>query len=141
MTVAYAESSAVLRWLLGATDGEVIAAALGGADRVVTSALTTAEVGRTLRRLVATDELQPGERDRAWVRFIAAAAHWSVYAVTDSVLSRAAESFPAEPIRTLDAVHLATAAQYSVEVEALRVVSVDDRLRQNASGLGLGVAP
>ena len=141
MVVAYAESSAVLRWLLGATDAEAIAGELGRADRVVTSALTTAEVGRTLRRLVATDDLRPDGRDRAWVRFTAAAAHWSVYAVTDSVLSRAAESFPAEPIRTLDAIHLATAAQYNAEVEALTVVSVDDRLRQNASGLGLGVAP
>ncbi len=138
---AYAESSAVLRWLLGAPDADEVGRVLADAERVVTSAITAAEVGRTLRRLVATEDLTPENRDRAWVRFSAAVAHWNVYAVTDGVLTRTVEAFPVEPLRTLDAIHLATAAQYGAEVGSLTVVSTDDRLRQNAVGLGLVVAP
>lgn len=53
MSTVYAESSAVLRWLLGAEDGERVRAALADARAVISSALTAAEVARTLRRLAA----------------------------------------------------------------------------------------
>ncbi len=138
---AYAESSAVLRWLLGAEAADEIGRALGGAKRVITSAITSAEVGRTLRRLVATQELGPDARDQAWVRYSAAVAHWNLHAVTDDVLARTVESFPVEPIRTLDAIHLATAAHYAATVAPLTVISVDDRVCRNATGLGLAVLP
>ena len=141
MADVYAESSAVLRWLLGAPDAANIGNVLAKADRVVTSAITSAEVGRTLRRLVAMEQLSPSARDQAWVRFTGASAHWNIYAVTDAVLSRAVEPFPAEPIRTLDAIHLATAALYAAEIGPPMVLSTDAHLRQNAEGIGLAVVP
>lgn len=141
MTSLYADSSAVLRWLLGTPDADALGAALAGAQMVVTSALTSAEVGRTLRRLVATAVLEPGAGDRAWERYSAAAAHWHLYAVTDGVLARAAQPFPREPLRTLDAIHLATAALFALEVIPPTVLSVDQPVRDNAQALGLAILP
>jgi len=139
--ILYAESSAVLRWLLGVPDGEAVRKALASADHVLTSALTSAEVARTLRRLREIGDLSAVAHDRAWVRYRAAAAHWDVYAVTDRVLARVEERFPSEPLRTLDAIHLATAVQFSLEASSVAVLSTDRRLRDNAIGLGLTVAP
>lgn len=141
MSTLYAESSAVLRWLLGAPGAEVLQAALQGASSVVTSALTATEVERTLRRLVATGAAGPRVREEALGRYSAAAAHWSIYAVTSSVLARAGEAFPVEPLRTLDAAHVATALLYARDVSPLTVLSTDDHLRENARALGLAVAP
>jgi hypothetical protein len=61
--------------------------------------------------------------------------------VSEPVLARAGEAFPLEPLRTLDAIHLASAALYSREVDPLVVLSVDARLRDNAVALGLRVTP
>jgi hypothetical protein len=141
MADVYAESSAILRWLLGAPDAETISSTLANAERVVTSAITSADVGRTLRRLAATQQLSPDAREKAWVRYTSAMAHWNVYGITDAVLSRTLEPFPAEPVRTLDAIHIATATLYAAEVAPPVVLSTDSALRQNAIGVGLTVVP
>lgn len=73
-----------------------------------------------------------------------ASAHWYVYAVSDAVLDRVCQPFPREPLRTLDAIHLATAVLVSRDVTPPTVLTVDQRVRgvrDNALALGLGVAP
>jgi predicted nucleic acid-binding protein len=141
LIAAYAESSAVLRWLLGADDGPAIRVILGGAERVISSGLTSAEVGRALHQLTARGSIDPEARDRTLARYHAAAARWTLYAVTGELLARVAERFPAEPLRTLDAIHVATAAFHAREVEAVTVVSTDARVVANARALGLPVLP
>ena len=59
----------------------------------------------------------------------------------DDLLRRAADPFPVEPVRTLDALHLATVLSYVQEVAPLDVLSTDDRIRQNAAALGLQLIP
>jgi hypothetical protein len=44
--------------------------------------------------------------------------------------------FPVEPIRTLDAVHLATAERLGEAPPLLTIVTRDDRVRENAEALG-----
>jgi predicted nucleic acid-binding protein len=141
MSPLYAESGAILRWLLGAPDASTMKALLAAAPDVVTSVLTTAEVARTLRRLVAIGALSPEARERAWLRYASAVAHWHCHAVNDVVLERVHLPFPSEPVRTLDAIHLATAAHFSARVEPVRVLSVDKTVRANATALGLEVEP
>lgn len=141
MTLIYAESSAVLRWLLGAPDAPTIRKILVGASTVLTSALTVAEVGRTLHRLVSTGSIDVDGRDRARAVFRGALAHWSLIEVSEAILSRAAESFPVEPLRTLDAVHLASALWCSHEIGSPVVLSTDARIRENAEELGLKLSP
>jgi len=141
VTTLYAESSAVLRWLLGADGAATVQAEFVGAEAVVTSALTSTEVARTLQRLVAARAIDLRAHEAAKARYSTASAHWHIYGVSDAVLARASQAFPREPVRTLDAIHLATAVLFSREVNPATILSADDRIRDNAQALGLGVSP
>lgn len=141
MSALYAESSAVLRWLLGATGGDRVERALAAGRSVVTSVLTSTEVGRVLQRLVATAHIDGKAGERVWARYSVASQHWHIYRIDDDVLARARQTFPREPLRTLDAIHLATALRHAAEVDAPTIVSVDGQVRANAQALGLGVVP
>ena len=63
-----------------------------------------------------------------------------VLPIDDVVLSRVAQRFPLEPLRTLDAIHLATALPHALGEPVIRV-STDVRLRENPAALGLAVLP
>lgn len=138
MSALYAESSAVLRWLLGHSDGPAIQRDLASADSVVTSTLTGVEVARTARRLSALRQISASDRDRILAAYAAAAGHWKIHSLTDAVLARASEPFPVEPVRSLDAIHLATAVLYHREAPLAGVLTTDERVRDNAEALGLG---
>jgi len=56
------------------------------------------------------------------------------------VARRAQEAFPREPVRTLDAIHLASAVLLRQSFPDLVVVSRDERVRANAAELGLDLA-
>ncbi len=141
MNSLYAESSAVLRWLLGASDAERVQRALATAPAVVTSELTSTEVGRSLQRLVATDQIDADAGERVWANYSVASQHWHMYRVDDDILLRARQAFPREPLRTLDAIHLATAMRHALEVGAPSMLSLDRQVRANAQALGLAIIP
>ena len=63
-----------------------------------------------------------------------------VVAVTDAVLARVRRRFPVEPIRTLDAVLLATAELLGEPPPLMTIVTRDERVRENAIALGYAVA-
>jgi hypothetical protein len=63
-----------------------------------------------------------------------------VVAVTDAILARVRRPFPVEPIRTLDAIHLATAELLGEPPPLMTIVTRDDRVRENAVALGYAVA-
>jgi predicted nucleic acid-binding protein len=141
LSTLYAESSAVLRWLLGASDGDRIRRALGTAAVVVSSELTATEVGRVLQRLVATEQIDGETGEIVWTSYSVASQHWHIYRVDDSVLVRARQAFPREPLRTLDAIHVATAVRHALEIGAPAMLSLDRQIRANAQALGLPVLP
>lgn len=141
MSILYAESSAVLRWLLGASDADRVERALATASAVVTSELTSTEVGRSLQRLVVTDHLAAEVGERVWSAYSVASQHWHMYRIDDDILLRARQAFPREPLRTLDAIHLATAMRHAFEVGAPSMLSLDGQVRANARALGLAVIP
>ncbi|MDE2992987.1 MAG: hypothetical protein OXU67_03805, partial [Chloroflexota bacterium] len=62
-----------------------------------------------------------------------------VVGVTDAVLARVRRPFPIEPIRTLDAVHLATTEVIDEPPALVVVVKRDARVRENAEALGYAV--
>jgi len=70
-----------------------------------------------------------------------ASTSWSVLDVSDRVAERACGAFPREPVRTLDALHLAAASVFFEALGSLRVLSLDDRVRLNASAMGMSLAP
>ena len=67
--------------------------------------------------------------------------HWVIFDLDAEVVERARRPFPAEPIRTLDAIHLATATLAQSLVSELAVLSLDDRVRASARQMGFRVLP
>ena len=137
--VVYLETSALLQWLLGQSGGVDVRRKLDQAEAVVTSMLTFAESGRVLVRAEGEGLLRGGDAQRLRGLLNRTRTAWTSMAVTDQVLGRAAQSFPVEPVRTLDAIHLATALEFAVVFPEIRMLSADHRIRDNGEALGLGV--
>lgn len=130
----YLESSAVLAALLE-QDVDALRA-LRAEGRRVTSALTFAEASRAVVRARVAGRLTPGE-ERATQRALRTLERrCTVIAVSEAVLARVGRPFPVEPIRTLDAVHLATAELLGAIPHLLTIVTRDVRVRDNATALG-----
>ena len=107
--------------------------------RQVTSALTIAETARAILRARVGARLTADE-ERAAVRALRRFERRSfMVAVTDSVLARVRRPFPVEPIRTLDAVHPATAELLGESPLLVTIVTRDARVRDNAEALGYAV--
>lgn len=137
MTAVYLETSALLRWLLGEPDAANVAGVVDAADAVVTSSLTFVEAERALSRAVAERILREGDARKLRGLLRRERAGWIVMAITDSVLDRAGRTFPVEPLRTLDAIHLSTALAFTEAFAELKLVTFDRRIEENASSLGL----
>jgi len=137
MKVVYLETSALLQWLLGQSAAEQVKAVVDEAEVVVTSMLTLAEAERVLIRAETGGVLRGGDAQRLRGLLHRAQASWIRMTVSEDVLARASRAFPVEPVRTLDAIHLATALEFVAVFPDLRVLSFDDRLRDNAQALGL----
>lgn len=104
----------------------------------MTSALTFAEAGRAIVRARVAGRLD-AVRERAALRAVEAfERRWDVVAVTEEVLTRAGRPFPVEPIRTLDAIHLAT-AEILATPQLVTILTRDHRVRDNAGALGFPV--
>lgn len=139
MTV-YAESSAVLAWLLDEPTSTAIGSVLADGG-VVTSALTLVECDRVLLRTAASDTASATKV--ADLRRILGdvAAMWSIQEIDRSTIERARQPFPDDAIRALDAIHLASAVTTRSAIGDLAVLSLDDRFRRNAAALGFRVLP
>lgn len=133
----YIESSALAAALLEG-DGAALAS-LRAPGRQTTSALTFAEVARAIIRARVSGRVTR-EQERAAVTALHRFERRSyVVAVSTTVLARVRRPFPVEPVRTLDAVHLATAEALGEPPPLVTVVTRDSRVRDNAAALGYGV--
>jgi predicted nucleic acid-binding protein len=108
---------------------------------VVASDLTFIECDRILIRRQATGSLTDAGVDRLRRRLTATAAHWSVLRIEREIVERARRPFPGEPIRTLDAIHLASALVARAALEDFALLSLDERVRSSGRALGLQVLP
>lgn len=139
--IVYAESSAVLCWLLGEPSQGRVIAELGAADRVATSAITAIECARALARAHHDGRIS-GVEERAALHLLdEALASWHVLDLSEDVVARARARFPAEPVRSLDAIHLASASAIVAAGGRITVLSLDDRVRANARALGIPIVP
>jgi hypothetical protein len=137
----YAESSAVLAWLLDEDAASLVRQTLSAASMVVASDLTLIECDRVLHRAIALGELTEAEAADRRAHLAAAAAHWHVLRIGSRIVERARQPFPGDPIRTLDAIHLSAALVARTAIAGLAVLSLDDRIRGSARRLGLTVVP
>lgn len=139
--ILYAESSAVLAWLLGQNSGEPVRLALTRARHVVSSDLTRLECQRAISRLVAGGVLGEADAKTVRSRFAQERVRWTRVTIADEVIERSGDVFPVEPVRALDAIHLASALLVREEEASLVMLSLDDRVRRNADALGIEVLP
>lgn len=102
----------------------------------VTSALTLAEAGRAIIRARESGRLTPAQEQEAVRALRGFERRCFILDVDRAVLDRVRRPFPAEPIRTLDAVHLATMERLGEPPQLMTVVSRDVRVRGNAAALG-----
>ncbi len=137
--IVYAESSAILAWLLGEPAGKRVRAILSKADRVVASTLTGVECARGLARARSAGRVSARDELAALRLLDVAESSWDVHDLSERVLARARARFPIEPVRTLDALHLATAAVFQEAVGRVALLTLDERIEANAAGLGLEV--
>ena len=137
----YAESSAVLAWLLDEVTGPDVSRLLGSAEIIVASDLTLVECERVLIRASTLAELTEAEAADRRAHLATAASHWHLLRVAQEVVDRARQPFPGEPIRTLDAIHLASILTARGAVTGLALLSLDDRIRNAARKLGIEVLP
>jgi len=139
--MVYAESSAILAWLLGEERGSDVAQVLQKADGVIASDLTVVECERVLIRAWSGGLLSETERIDQSSALVQAATHWVRLRVDVDVIERATRPFPVEPVRTLDALHLASALLARSVAPGARLLTLDQRVRENGERLGLEVVP
>jgi hypothetical protein len=137
----YAESSAVLAWLLGEAAGAQVREVLAGAVLVIASDLTLIECDRVLIRATTLGDISEATAADRRAHLNAAAAHWHVLRIGAEIVDRARQPFPGEPVRTLDAIHLASTLAARSAVPGLELLSLDDRIRTVARRLGLPLQP
>jgi predicted nucleic acid-binding protein len=132
----YLDSSVVLRILLGAPG------ALTGWEAmhpIMSSALIEVECLRTLDRLRLVDKISPEEiaLRREWVYDFV--SRIDIVDITAPVLARAAQPLPV-PLKTLDAIHLATAMLWrEAEQDELVIATHDEALGLAARAVGFKV--
>ena len=137
----YAESAAVLAWLLGEEGGRAVREALRRAELVTASDLTLVECDRVLIRAVTLGEIDEATAADRRAYLNAAAAHWHLRRVSPDILDRARHRFPVEPVRTLGAIHLASALAVRSAVPGMELLTLDDRIRRAGVQLGFRLQP
>ncbi|MDB4913619.1 MAG: Ribonuclease VapC [Gemmatimonadetes bacterium] len=121
-------------------EGEIeVHRALGRQRRLVTSSLTFGECWRAFVRARTSGRLTEEGELQARHALQSLLLECVVVPVSDDILERAGRPFPVEPVRTLDAIHLASIQWLSLPVEDVIVVTRDRRVRENAAALGYTV--
>lgn len=137
MSAVYLETSAVLRWLFGEPGAPAIARRIEETADPVCSALTLLEAHRALVRVERERRYRGRRFGLLRGQLGEASADWNVLEITPDIRIRAAEPFPIEPVRTLDAIHLATALLFARAFPDLSVLTFDERIVSNLEPLGL----
>ena len=130
----YIESSALVAALL---EGDKAAkASIRAMGQRITSALTAAETSRAVLRARLSGRITAQQERAALLTLRRFIRRCYIVSVTEEILARAGRRFPVEPVRTLDAIHLATAEALGDPPALVAVVTRDSRVRDNANAIG-----
>ncbi len=108
---------------------------------MLASELTLIECERALIRAAHGGVIRESEAANRRAQIRLASTHWTILPLQTEIAERARQPFPREPVRTLDAVHLATLVVARALVPRLRVLSLDERIRRNAREMGFETVP
>jgi predicted nucleic acid-binding protein len=130
VTACYLDASAIVKLVADEAETEALRQWSGARTTCVTSRVSTVEVPRVLRRKGGTAiELAAGPLEDALRAFI-------MLELDPSIAERAAGLAPST-LRSIDAIHLASALAIAPELEA--IVTYDRRLADAARDAGLRV--
>ena len=127
-SVLYLDASALVKLVLPEAESAALVAALAGGPRLITSAVGAIETRRAL--LAASDDPELAEKAEEVLTAV------TLVGITEPIRWTAGMLRPAA-LRTLDAIHLATALSFGAELEAF--VVYDRRLAEAALAAGLEV--
>ena len=137
MNALYIETSALLSWLLGEPNSKEVIKAINAAEQIVTSSLTIVETFRALIRADAEKLITPKEHQKLKGLYQQQALSWFFLEMNESVLKKSSQPFPVEPIRSLDAIHLASILELCQIFPDMKILSFDKRILANLPLLGL----
>ncbi|HEY7369634.1 MAG TPA: type II toxin-antitoxin system VapC family toxin [Thermoanaerobaculia bacterium] len=137
MKTVYVETSAIVTWLLKEPVREEISAALDMPSRICSSALTRVEAERAINRGIPAGSWTAAEAAGLVALLDELLREWVLAEVHPNVRRRAGRPFPAEPVRTLEAIHLATALEFQTLYPEVSVLTLDRRILANLVPLGL----
>ena len=128
----YVDTSAALRAVLEDGTTPAIASQIENAEILVTSRLSLVESERALLRMrrtssVTEELLADAARamDELW-------SHCTIWELTEEVCRAAMQVAPSQPLRTLDALHLATYVLARRRIAGLELLTADHRLERAA---------
>jgi len=122
----YVDSSALVKLIVDEPESDAIRLYLGSAGPLTSSILATVEVARAVARMAPDSTAE-----------MAALLDALVVVAFDARIAARAATLSPTGLRTLDAIHLATALELGDELTAF--VSYDERLSAAARDLGLPV--
>lgn len=131
----------MLSWLLAEPRADAVRESLSEAEVILASELTLIECDRALITAATTGRLSEGEAAGGHSLLRRVAAHWVILSLDPEIVERARRPFPVEPIRALDALHLAYALFARSLVPETELLSLDQRVRATGKELGLEVVP
>jgi predicted nucleic acid-binding protein len=121
-------------------EGSIRARVLLRRHRVVSSAVAPIELLSAVTRRRAAGDLSARESSAILLRARRDRAHWELVEVSALVLDRAEDLLPATGLRTLDALHLASAVlMQTASTARIPLVTADAPLGRAASAAGLDV--
>ena len=126
------ESSAIAALLLGQTKGDIVTDILERADNVFSSELMLVECDRVLIRAETSGAISAADAASRRAALNRESAYWMLVRIDSEVLERARRPFPLEPVRSLDAVHLATLRVAGSIFVKTALLSFDERIRAHA---------
>jgi hypothetical protein len=107
--------------------------------RPITSELTFIEAERAIARARNAGRLDSAQHRQARHKLHVFRRFSLAMPLEGEVLDRARQPFPKEPVRTLDAIHLASMLLAESTVGRIRIFSLDKRILANCDALGLDV--
>jgi uncharacterized protein len=137
---AYFDSSALVKRYIGEAGRREVLQLLRLYD-VVTSTILPVELRSTVRRRAAEGTLDAARLPEILKRIAMDRAYWTLVEVGTAVLTAAEMLVVTHPLRTLDAIHVASAQMFAAHIKAQDsiFVSADNRQTDVATVLGMNV--
>ena len=139
MTWAYFDTSALIKRYVD-EEGRREVLQLLRRHQCVASAVLSGELRSALRRRVTDGSLDARRVPEILKRFAADREFWALVEVTGEVLQAAEKLVAAHPLRTLDAIHVASAELFADRLGASELTFVSADARQTAVATIVGMA-